>query len=75
VPSDADSSLRLLAAVTSVEDPISGASGTSSAAAALASRFVAVRDVDVSIAEQAIEVVLILVGVVVLGAVGAAVLQ
>jgi hypothetical protein len=75
VPSDAAASMRLLAAVTCAEDPISGASGTSSAAAALASRFVAVRDVDVSIAEQAIEVVLILVGVVVLGAVGVAALQ
>jgi ligand-binding sensor domain-containing protein len=75
VPSDAPSALRLLAAVTSTEDPIAGVSGTDSAAAALASRFVAVRDVDVSIALQEIELILLMVGVIVLAGVGFAALQ
>jgi hypothetical protein len=63
VPSSAPGDVRLLAAVTCAQDPISGVSGTDSAATALASRFVCVRDFDVSIAEGTVELILVVVGV------------
>ncbi len=73
VPRDAGSDIRILAAVTCPDDPITGAAGTDSQAAVLASRFVAMRDVDVSTAEQTIELILFAVGAAVLLGAGAAV--
>jgi hypothetical protein len=69
ITSDMPSKARLLAVVSSAEDPFVDPAETSSAAAALKSRFVAVRDVEISVDTSAWIIVLAAIGVVAAGAV------
>lgn len=69
ITSDMPSKARLLAVVTSAEDPFVDPAETSSAAAALKSRYVAVRDVEMSVDTSTWIIVLVAIGVVSAGAV------
>ena len=69
ITSDMPSKARLLAVVSSAEDPFVDPAETSSAAAALKSRYVAVRDVEMSVDTRTWIIVLVAIGVVAAGAV------
>ena len=69
ITSDMPPKARLLAVVSSAEDPFVDPAETSSAAAALKSRYVAVRDVEMSVDTRTWIIVLVAIGVVAAAAV------